>query len=240
MAACIVQPTHKANNDAAPIRIDQTEPVEDIGIAIHPGDRLGTPLIVEADAHQSETFDDRAIGRKLLQRRRLDAGPLLKAVQRVRTRSARPARVHGRDRVTGFIVEHPLHQHVLRSGVFYGMARLAGIRVLLVEDEPLVAMGIADQLVEAGAIIVGPFRTIRQAVKAVQAIKIDVAVIDFVLADGQSEPVQDALEDKGVPFVVLTAYPPVMVRRNQSQQILSKPVAGELLCSTVQSLCDRR
>jgi hypothetical protein len=35
----------KAINDSAPIRIDQTEPVEDIGIAIHPRDRLGTPLI---------------------------------------------------------------------------------------------------------------------------------------------------------------------------------------------------
>ena len=52
----------------------------------------------------------------------------------------------------------------------------------------------------------------------------DVAVIDFVLADGESVPVQDALERKVCPFVVLTAYPPVMVRRNPSQQVLSKPV----------------
>ena len=88
------------------------------------------------------------------------------------------------------------------------MTTLTGIRVLLVEDEPIVAMGIADQLVEAGAIIVGPFRTVRTAIKALQAIQIDVAVVDFVLADGESEPVQDALEQKGVPFVVLTAYPP--------------------------------
>jgi hypothetical protein len=76
----------KAINDGAPIRIDQTELVEEIGIAIHPGDRLGAPLIVEAHAHQCQTFDDRAIARKLLQRRRHDTGPLLKQVQRVRTR----------------------------------------------------------------------------------------------------------------------------------------------------------
>ena len=119
------------------------------------------------------------------------------------------------------------------------MTMLAGIKVLLIEDEPIVAMGIADQLVEAGATIAGPFRTVKGAIKALQAIEVDVAVVDFVLADGESVPVQDALDRKGVPFVVLTAYPPVMVRRNPNQQILSKPVATGLLCSTVAALCNR-
>ena len=41
-------------------------------------------------------------------------------------------------------------------------------------------------------------------------------------------------------FVVMTAHPPVTVRRDQNQQILSKPVRTELLCSTVRSLFDRR
>ena len=126
-----------------------------------------------------------------------------------------------------------------RHEVSQGVTTLTGIRVLLVEDEPIVAMGIADQLVEAGAIIAGPFRTVRTAIKALQAIQIDVAVVDFVLADGQSEPVQDALEQKSVPFVVLTAYPPVTVRRHLNQQIFCKPVRAELLCSTVRSLLDR-
>ena len=75
----------KPINDGAPLWILQTERVEDIEIAIHAGDGLGTPFIVEAHAHQSEAFDDRAIRRKVLLRRRHDAGPLLKAVRRVRT-----------------------------------------------------------------------------------------------------------------------------------------------------------
>lgn len=126
------------------------------------------------------------------------------------------------------------------NGFREGMTTLTGIRVLIVEDEPIVAMGIADQLVEAGAIIVGTFRTVTTAIKAVHANEIDAAVVDFVLADGESGPVQDALEQKGVPFVVLTAHPPVTVRRNQNQQILSKPATAELLCSTVRSLFDQR
>lgn len=113
---------------------------------------------------------------------------------------------------------------------------LANIKVLLVEDEPLVAMGIADQLIAAGA-IVGPCPTAKRALDALAATAVDVAVIDFVLADSNSEAVQDALERKGVPFVVLTAYPAVLVRRHTGQHILSKPVAADLLCSTVRSLC---
>ena len=120
------------------------------------------------------------------------------------------------------------------------MTTLTGIRVLLVEDEPLVAMGIADQLVGAGAVIVGTCPTASRAIGTLQTADVDVAVIDFVLADSNSEAVQDTLEHKGVPFVVLTAYPPVLVRRNENQQILSKPVATELLCSTVRALCNRR
>jgi DNA-binding NarL/FixJ family response regulator len=116
------------------------------------------------------------------------------------------------------------------------MTILADIRVLLVEDEPLVAMGIADQLTAAGAVIVGPCPTAKRAIDALQSTDVDVAVIDFVLADSNSQPVQDELESRGVPFVVLTAYPPVLVRRHEKQQILSKPVATDLLCSTVEAL----
>ena len=120
------------------------------------------------------------------------------------------------------------------------MTTLAGIKVLLVEDETLVAMGIADQLFEAGAVVVGPCQTARRAIETMHAVDVDVAVIDFVLADSNSEPVQEALERKGVPFVVLTAYPPVLVRRREGQQVLSKPIAADRLCSTVRALCNRR
>jgi len=113
---------------------------------------------------------------------------------------------------------------------------LAGIRVLLVEDEPLVAMGIADQLSAAGASIVARCATARSAIDALQTKEVDVAVIDFVLADSNSGQVQAALESKGVPFVVLTGYPRVLVRRTEHQHVLSKPLAADRLCSTVKDL----
>src|SRR6516164_3324783 len=70
-------------HDKGPIRIVRTELMEDVGISVHPDDGLGTPLIVEGNAHQGKAFNDRAIGGKLLQYRGHDAAKLLKQVRRV-------------------------------------------------------------------------------------------------------------------------------------------------------------
>jgi CheY-like chemotaxis protein len=113
---------------------------------------------------------------------------------------------------------------------------LSYIRVLLVEDEPLVAKDVADQLREAGAIIVGPCATARRAIDLLHTNEVDVAIIDFVLADNNSETLQRALDQRGIPFVVLTGYPRVLVRRNNGQQVLSKPVTPNFLLSTVKNL----
>jgi CheY-like chemotaxis protein len=117
-----------------------------------------------------------------------------------------------------------------------GRAQLTNLKVLVVEDEPLTAMGLADQMRDAGAIVVGPCATARQAIDVLRANDLDVAVIDFVLADENSEGLQAALETEGIPFVVLTGYPRVLVRRNDRQRVLSKPVSPEVLFSALKDL----
>jgi CheY-like chemotaxis protein len=89
---------------------------------------------------------------------------------------------------------------------------LAGKRVLIAEDEPVIAMDHAAQLVQAGAKIVATCATVRSAVDCLREKAIDVAVIDFVLADGNSERLQTALKGKHIPFVVVSAYPRALVR----------------------------
>jgi DNA-binding response OmpR family regulator len=115
-------------------------------------------------------------------------------------------------------------------------AQLSKIKVLVVEDEPLIAMGLADQMRDAGAIVVGPCATAQQAIDVLQANDLDVAIIDFVLADENSEGLQAALETKGIPFVVLTGYPRILVRRNDRQRVLSKPVSPKVLFSALKDL----
>lgn len=118
------------------------------------------------------------------------------------------------------------------------MSDLAGRRIMLVEDELLIALDHADRLKRAGADIVGPFPLVSQALEHLESgDKIDAAVIDFVLADRNSEDLQDALDKKKVPFVIVTAYPRVLVRRDNVHAVLSKPVTTEELCETVMTVC---
>ena len=84
---------------------------------------------------------------------------------------------------------------------------LAGKRVLIAEDEPAVALDHASLLAQAGAEIVATCATVKGAVDCIHEKPIDVAVVDYVLADGNSEPLQTALKRKHIPFVVVSAYP---------------------------------
>jgi DNA-binding NarL/FixJ family response regulator len=117
------------------------------------------------------------------------------------------------------------------------LSSLAGKRVLIAEDEPVIALDHAALLVEAGAEIVATCATVRGAVACIRENPIDVAVVDFVLADGNSEPLQKVLKRKHIPFVVVSAYPRPLVRTEPDQEVLQKPVTGDLLCGRVEAAC---
>jgi DNA-binding NarL/FixJ family response regulator len=114
---------------------------------------------------------------------------------------------------------------------------LAGKRVLIAEDEPLIAMDHAARLAQAGAEIVATCATVRGAVDCVRKNPIDVTVVDFVLADGNSEALQTALKRKQIPFLVVSAYPRCLVRTEPGQEILQRPVSPDLLCGRVEAVC---
>jgi DNA-binding NtrC family response regulator len=109
--------------------------------------------------------------------------------------------------------------------------------ILIAEDEPMIAMDHAALLTEAGAEVIATCATVRSAVDCIRDKPIDVAVVDFVLADGNSEPVQTALKRKHIPFVVVSAYPRPLVRTEPGQEVLQKPVTSELLCGRVEAAC---
>lgn len=106
---------------------------------------------------------------------------------------------------------------------------------MVVEDEPLEAIDYCDRLTEAGAEIVGPFSLVSEALDVVGKQPVDVALLDYALADQNSEELQTALETRDIPFVVLTGYPRVLVRRDDRQVVLSKPISRNLLCMTIRA-----
>jgi DNA-binding NtrC family response regulator len=134
----------------------------------------------------------------------------------------------------------PIHDNAhfnRQAGISMQPHALAGKRVLIAEDEPMIAMDHAALLTEAGAEIIATCATVRGAVDCIREEPIDVAVVDYVLADGNSEPLQRALKRKHIPFVVVSAYPRPLVRTEPGQEVLQKPVTSDLLCGRVEAAC---
>ncbi|MBV8574999.1 MAG: response regulator [Acetobacteraceae bacterium] len=85
-------------------------------------------------------------------------------------------------------------------------AALEGIRVLVVEDEFLVASLIGDMLTSAGCVVSGPVSRLPEALDAVDRGTFDAAVLDVNLAGDRIDPVADALSRRNVPFLFVTGY----------------------------------
>ena len=83
---------------------------------------------------------------------------------------------------------------------------ISGRKVLIVEDEMIVAWLLEDMLAELGCVVVGPTASVKQALAMIDAAPIEVAVLDVNLNGEMSYPVADALTARGVPFVFVTGY----------------------------------
>jgi two-component SAPR family response regulator len=83
---------------------------------------------------------------------------------------------------------------------------LAGRRVLIIEDEFLVAALIEDILLDNGCEIAGMASRLDEALEKAQSLSIDVAIIDVNLNGQHSIPVAEALARRGVAFVLATGY----------------------------------
>ncbi|HEX8660747.1 MAG TPA: response regulator [Brevundimonas sp.] len=86
-------------------------------------------------------------------------------------------------------------------------APLTGRRVLVVEDESLVAMLLETILEDMGCTPVGPASNIDDGLKmATDGEHLDAALLDVNVAGRQVFPVAEALKARGVPFVFSTGY----------------------------------
>jgi PAS domain S-box-containing protein len=108
-------------------------------------------------------------------------------------------------------------------------------RILVVEDEAVVALEVAQMLVKAGFEVVGPARSVSQALRFIKEVGCDAAVLDINLGDETSEPVALELIERGTPFMTLSGY-----SREQHSAVfngapmLAKPLQPERLIAEVQ------
>jgi CheY-like chemotaxis protein len=84
--------------------------------------------------------------------------------------------------------------------------RAAGLRVLLVEDESMVALLLEDMLAELGHEVVGPVARLDKALEMAQRQKLDAALLDVNLNGEEIYPVAEVLAAREIPFVFITGY----------------------------------
>lgn len=86
------------------------------------------------------------------------------------------------------------------------MNDVVGLRLLVVEDEMLIAMTIEDALTDLGCVVIGPASSVTKAMDLLKGENIDGAILDLNLKGEQALPVAQALHERGTPFFFLTGY----------------------------------
>jgi DNA-binding response OmpR family regulator len=97
-------------------------------------------------------------------------------------------------------------------------------RVLVIEDEALVAMLIEDMIHDSGAEMVGAASTLTDALALARDAQADVALLDINLGGALAYPVADVLRERGMPIVFTSGYGSAgLIERFQDCPILDKP-----------------
>jgi len=109
------------------------------------------------------------------------------------------------------------------------MPWLKGKRILVVEDEALIAVMVEDMLTEMGSVVVGPAATIEQALSLARAQEIDGAVLDVNVRGERIDPVAEALAERGVPMLFATGYGEVRLASGATATVIDKPYTQEKL-----------
>jgi DNA-binding response OmpR family regulator len=108
---------------------------------------------------------------------------------------------------------------------------LAGYSILVVEDEPIIAMDVVQSLQAAGA-AVSRASTLSDALCKVECPQLSAAVLDHALNDGDASQICERLEKRNIPFLIYSGYDHVEGPCSEGRH-LRKPVRPETLVNAV-------
>ncbi|MBI1867420.1 MAG: response regulator [Methylocystis sp.] len=101
---------------------------------------------------------------------------------------------------------------------------LAGRRILIVEDDPLIALALEEILTEQGLVIAGTARDVGAALRLAASAPIDVALLDVNVGSEKIDPVANLLASRCCPFVFATGYGRIgLPEAHRSRPIVEKP-----------------
>jgi DNA-binding response OmpR family regulator len=114
-------------------------------------------------------------------------------------------------------------------------ASLAGYSILICEDEPLIAFGIADAITDAGARVL----TVPSLARALIAIEAEIpsaVILDHALSDGESSQLCERLKERNIPYVLHSGYS----KLDDDAVHVPKPASPDVLVTAVLGLLRRR
>ena len=116
---------------------------------------------------------------------------------------------------------------------------LAGKRVLIVEDEMLIALLIEDFLTDIGCHTIGPYGTLAAGLQAARSEALDLAVLDVNLDGERVYPVAEVLAERQIPFLFLSGYGDEAIPfGRENWKVCAKPFKGEVLVRMLAELLE--
>jgi CheY-like chemotaxis protein len=118
---------------------------------------------------------------------------------------------------------------------------IEGLRVLVVEDSPVVAPYVHDLLTDLGCMVIGPAINMASARELAQEEQFDVAVVDLHIRGDKVFPVCELLAARGVPFIITSGYADwTMPDKWQDRPRLTKPYTIATLQNALEELVAAR
>jgi CheY-like chemotaxis protein len=115
-------------------------------------------------------------------------------------------------------------------------SRFTGVRVLIIEDETLIALLLEDMLTDLGCTILGSASSVDAAIEILDRTPPGVAVLDINLGGEKSYAVAEALAKRGVPFIFSTGYADGRLDAPwQDRPMLQKPFGQEQLAEALEA-----
>ncbi|MBC9030907.1 response regulator [Sphingomonas sp. JC676] len=116
------------------------------------------------------------------------------------------------------------------------MNEFGPLRVLVVEDEPVVAMCLEDILDALGCVPVGPAGRLSEGLALAENEALDAAILDINLAGERSTPIAEALRARGVPFAFASGYGATPEGFTGGAPLIEKPYGERDIATVLRTL----
>jgi CheY-like chemotaxis protein len=120
------------------------------------------------------------------------------------------------------------------------MTVLTGRHILVVEDEPLIAMTVEDMIFELGAITVGPAANVAEGLRLAAHVPLDAALLDVNLNGSRSDEIAHFLTRRGIPYIFATGYGRSGIESFPDAPVITKPFRADTLAQMLSALLDGR